>query len=230
MQAHAMTLPVLAASAWFEEPPDLPAPLGNVEFAYGKPVLDFLEPAQRRRLSRLARGVFHCAGQVGPPGDARVVFASRHGEAERTLSILEDLAAGAEVSPLLFSMSVHNAVPGLLSILRGNRAPSTALAAGSETFGYGLMEACALWRGDPSKPVLFLYGEDRLPELWAPFVPAEVPHALAMLIGEGGRELTLTWDPSGRGPEPALTQTLHFLGGGRGPWSGPSGSWDWHLA
>jgi len=44
-----------------------------------------------------------------------MVFASRHGEADRTLAILQDLAAGAEVSPTLFSMSVHNSVPGLWS-------------------------------------------------------------------------------------------------------------------
>jgi len=130
MTTSVLTLPILGASSWFEADPGFPEPPGLPDRVVGKPSLDFLEPIQRRRLSSLARGVFHCTGRIGPPGDVPLVFASRHGEAERTLAILGDLAAGAEVSPLLFSMSVHNAVPGLLSILRGNRAPATALAPG----------------------------------------------------------------------------------------------------
>ncbi len=230
------TLPVLEAACWFEEDPGIQglAPGGFPALATGRPALAFVEAIQRRRLSRLARGVFHCAEQVAPPGDVRVVFASRHGESERTLSILRDLAAGTDVSPTLFSMSVHNAVPGLLSILRGNHAGGTALAAGAESLGYGLLAALAALRADPAAPVLLLFGEDRLPELWAPFAPEEVPHALALLLGAGGRELGMTWDPEGRGPEPAEVQSRHFLaalaGGGPGVWAGPTAAWDWRLA
>lgn len=208
-------------------------PCGFLDLSVGKPVLDFVDPAQRRRLSPMARGVLHCAGRLAPPGDLRVVFASRHGEAERTLALLRDLAAGVDVSPTLFSMSVHNAVPGLLSILRGNRAPSTAVAAGSETFGYGLLAAAAAWKADPESQVLYLFGEDRLPELWGPYAPQETPHAIALLIGAGGRDLALGWDPAGRGPEPDRTQSMHFLAALAGPragWTGPTGSWDWRLA
>lgn len=235
MASLEMSLPILGASGWFEEDPAIPGLAGAVDLSFGKPCLDFLEPMQRRRLSPLARGVFHCAGRTGPGGDFRIVFASRHGEAERTLTVLQDIAAGAEVSPILFSISVHNAVPGLFSILGGNKAPVSALAAGAESLGYGLLEAFTAWKSDPSSPVLFLFGEDRVPDTWAPCTQPQVPHALAFLVGEGGRELRMTWDPAGRRPEPEGIQSFRFLaslgnGAPRAPWAGPTASWDWRLA
>lgn len=228
------TLPLMAAAGWFEEDPALPA-AASIDLAVGRPVLDAVDPLQRRRLSRLARGVLHCALRVAPPGDLRMVFASRHGESDRTLAILRDLAAEVEISPAAFSMSVHNAVPGLLSILAGNHASISAVAAGSESFGYGLMAAFAAWKAGPDRPMLFLYGEDRLPELWAPHTPAVAPHALALLLGAGGRDLAMTWDPSIRSEEPGNLQSLHFferLAGLPCPsaWTGPTGAWDWRLA
>lgn len=228
------TLPLLAAAGWFEEDPPIPRAQG-IDLAVGRPALDTVDPIQRRRLSRLARGALHCALRVAPPGDLRLVYASRHGESDRTIGLLRDLASGVDVSPAAFSMSVHNAVPGLLSILAGNRAPISAVAAGSESFGYGLLAAAAAWKADPAQQVLFLYGEDRLPELWAPFVPEVPPHALALLLGAGGRDLVLAWDPERRGSEPGNLQSLHFFGrlaqvSGLGPWTGPTGAWDWRLA
>lgn len=233
MTRREFTLPVIAAACWFEEDPGL-APGPFLDVAWGQPDLGFLEPSQRRRLSRLARGAFHCAGRLPAAGDFRLVFASRHGESERTLAILRDLAAGVDVSPAQFSMSVHNAVPGLVSILRGSRGPAAAVAAGPESLGCGLLEALGSLGTDPS-PVLLLHGEDRLPALWEPSAGPEAPHALGLLLGEGGRPLVLGWDPAGRGAAPGSSQALHLLaalagGGEREPWRGPTAAWDWHLA
>src|SRR5215471_20708496 len=52
--------------------------------------------------------------------ESRYVLASRHGEFSRTLTILAALATGELPSPADFSMSVHNALAGLLSIHTGN--------------------------------------------------------------------------------------------------------------
>jgi hypothetical protein len=235
-----LEFPLLRAAAWFgaEPPEELRAqgPDGFLDLTWGPPELGFVEPLQRRRLSRLARACFHCAGRVSPPGDVRMVFASRHGEAGRTLAILRDLAAGNEVSPTQFSMSVHNAVAGLWSILRGDRASVCAVAAGPESFGWGLVEALAEYRADPGSPVLYVYGEDLLPEPWAGPVPAGLLHAAALLVGEpAGRRLGLTLAPGGTGQdgaEPEGLQSLHCLaslGRPQAPWAGPGGSWDWHL-
>jgi hypothetical protein len=215
MTSFPLGIPVLRAAAWFgEDPLDpllAPGSDGFLDLAWGEPEVAFVERAQRRRLSPLARACFHCASRVRPAGDARMVFASRHGEADRTLAILRDLAAEAEVSPTLFSMSVHNSVPGLWSILNGNRAAFCAVAAGPATFGWGLVEALAAWEADRSAPVLYVYGDDRLPEPWAGSTPAGMPHAVALLVGAPAvRELVLAGGPEPQA-EPAVPQSIRCL-------------------
>lgn len=105
MTSAPLLLPLLRAAAWFgEEPPDpllAPGSDGFLDLAWGEPDVGFVDRQLRRRLSPLARACFHCAHRVAPAGDARMVFASRHGEADRTLAILNDLALEAEVSPTL---------------------------------------------------------------------------------------------------------------------------------
>ena len=236
-----LEIPLLRAAAWFGEDPLAPGAgtLGPgadwLDLAWGPPDVGFVEPLQRRRLSPLARAFCHCAQRISPEGDVRLVFASRHGEADRTLGILRDLAAGNEVSPTLFSLSVHNAVPGLWSILKGNRAAACALAAGPETFGWGLVEAVAALQAGAA-PVLFVYADDRLPEPWVGPAPAGFPHAVAMLLGEpAARRLRLDRAPlAGPAVEPALPQSIHCLralaGGPAETWTGPDAAWTWQLA
>jgi len=229
-QTPALIIPRLRACAWFEADPGIPGLTpgsgGHLEVAFGELDLGFVEPMLRRRLSRLARGVFHCAERLSPPGDVRVVYASRHGEADRTLGILRELAADREVSPALFSMSVHNAVVGLWSILKGNRAPATALAAGPETFGWGLVEAAGTLAAEPGAPVLYLYADDRLPEPWADGPGGPGLHALGLLLGgpEGAR---LSFEPRA-GAEGSGLQAHQFLAAWRAGQVAKDG-WRWHI-
>lgn len=237
---RSLALPLLRAAAWFEAEPLDPrlagGPDGFLDLAWGKPDVAFVEPLTRRRLSPLARGIFHCAQRVSPDGDVPVVFASRHGEAARTLAILQDLAAEREVSPTAFSMSVHNAVPGIWSILKGNQAAATALAAGPETFGWGLVEALGIWRADPVTPVLYLYGEEPLPELWAGPAPQPGLHTVALLLGApAARILTVAWDPALGGREDPVPQSFLALaalrdGTGGEPGPGQAAGWEWKWA
>ena len=164
-------IPLLRASIWSGEPdPELPAPgHGFPDLTTGDPDVGFVAPLLRRRLSRSARGMLHCAHRVAPADTGiRTVFASRHGEMDRTVAILKELHDGAEISPALFSLSVHNAVAGLWSIAKGSREASTSIAAGPDTFGWGLLEAFGTWQAEPSAPVLFVYGDDDLPDLFKP--------------------------------------------------------------
>ena len=225
-----LIIPYVRACAWFEADPGIPglAPgsRGHLEVAFGDLDLAFVEPMLRRRLSRLARGVFHCAQRLAPSGEVRVVFASRHGEADRTLGLLRDLAADMELSPALFSMSVHNAVVGLWSILKGNRAPATALAAGTETFGWGLVEAAGALAAEPGAPVLYLYADDRLPEPWAEGPDEPGLHALGLLLGgpDGAR---LSFEPRAGAAAPG-PQAHHFLAAWGAPQVAQAG-WRWHI-
>ncbi|MCE1229704.1 MAG: beta-ketoacyl synthase chain length factor, partial [Firmicutes bacterium] len=235
MTLHSFDIPLLRAALWTEEPLEASWPEG-LEAASGAPDVAFVPAIQRRRLGRLAKGMLHCAHRLCPePGDRRTVFASRHGELERTVTILNDLATGTELSPTLFSLSVHNAVAGLWSILQGNHGPSTALAAGTSTFGWGILDAFFALNQSPHEPVLYVFGEDRIPELYQPFLPGNEPaHAMAFLVGRPAAfTLTVTWNDEPQSDLSSEAQSLHFLQSltcaESLPWRGREGAWNWHV-
>jgi hypothetical protein len=176
--------------------------------------------------------MLYCAHRVaGDLGPMPSVFTSRHGEAVRTLPVLEDLAEGLPPSPTQFSMNVHNATAGIWSIARRDPSPSLSLAAGPETFGCGLVEAHAIHVAKPGTPVLLVHGDAPLPPLLAAF--DENPlllHALALLIGlPAVHHLILTWSPEARPPGPREgPSALDFEAPG-GPWATADGAWAWRV-
>ncbi|WP_459859258.1 beta-ketoacyl synthase chain length factor [Dongia sp. agr-C8] len=117
----------------------------------------------RRRIGTFAQRAISAALGCAGATPSRYIFASRHGELGRTVGILGAIAAGETPSPTEFSMSVHHALAGLLSIHTGNREGHTAVAAGVDTFGFGFMEAAAYVAAD-AKPALLVYYDDALPE------------------------------------------------------------------
>jgi hypothetical protein len=144
----------------------------------------------RRRVSPLGQAALRCAWNLPDASRARMVFASRHGEFGRTLSILDAIAAHAEVSPADFTLSVHHALAGLLSIAQSNRHGHTAVAAGSESFGFGLMEAVTSLVEHPAEP---------LPAPYDHFTTGlDNPLALALSLGpaDAGEGISLTISPS----------------------------------
>ena len=120
------------------------------------PVVDFVPPLQRRRLSPLQKIFFHLAHFEDQPTPKNIVFASRDGEDTLTRRIVEDFQADGSVSPQRFSTSVYNAAPGLWSVFTKNPAPYTAIAAGDDTVERGLFEA----EHSTLSPTLFVYAEE----------------------------------------------------------------------
>ncbi|MEY2840859.1 MAG: hypothetical protein RJB60_3158, partial [Pseudomonadota bacterium] len=53
-----------------------------------------------------------------------MVFASRYGDATRSLAMLGDLVNQQALSPSSFALSVHNAVAAIYSIARGDKGHS----------------------------------------------------------------------------------------------------------
>ncbi|RON15323.1 beta-ketoacyl synthase chain length factor [Pseudomonas frederiksbergensis] len=150
------------------------------------PDVSFLPAMQRRRLSRLARMAF----SVGwPLADGRqdlpLVFISRHGETPRTFEILSDLATDQPLSPTQFSLSVHNAVIGLWSIMRGETSEMTALAAAGDGLEHGMLEAAALLdEGAPA--VLLVVTEEQPPAAYSAWIDdVPFPYAVGLLITPG---------------------------------------------
>jgi len=227
---HTFKIPLLRASVWSQEGPNGLSPF--LDRAAGPPDVAFLDPLIRRRLSPLGRGMLHCAHRVVDGlGPTPSVFTSRHGEAARTLPVLEDLAQGLQPSPAQFTMNVHNATAGIWSIARQDPSPSLSLAAGPETFAWGLIEAHAIHTADPDVPVLLVHGDAPLPPLLAAFDEDLLPlHALALLIGlPAVHHLILTWSPEARPPGPREgPRAIDFEAPG-GPWITADGAWTWRV-
>ncbi len=158
---------ILAKAEWTESPES------------PKPDVSFIPPMERRRLTPLEKAALSVAWKVYPHGEQiPVVFASRWGEIGTTLKLMKQMHDEGEMSPAGFSNSVHNAAPGHLSLLTGNKAPYTAIAAGPESYDMGLLEASTY----PGK-VLFVYAEETTPEMYRPHFPEVLSaHAEALLI------------------------------------------------
>jgi len=174
------------------------------------PDVGFLPAMQRRRLSRMARMLFHVAWPLVEQDEAvPLVFVSRHGETPRTFAILDDLARGEPLSPTAFSLSVHNAPAGLWSIARGDCSEITALAAEVDGLEHGIMEACGLLaEGAPS--VLLVVAE----EMPAPLYRAQIDdvpfsYALALkLTAKAHWHLALS---TGNGPRSRWPHALELV-------------------
>lgn len=149
-----------------------------------QPACAFLPPMQRRRLSRLARMTMETAWPLcGEDEQLPFVFASRHGETTRTLALLGDIADGQPLSPTQFGLSVHNAVAGQWSILRGQRGESTAIAGEADTFEHAVLEgALLLDTGAPA--VLVVVAEEQPPAAYAPWID-DVPFSYAVALRLG---------------------------------------------
>ena len=142
-----------------------------------------LPPTLRRRVTAVGQMAFRAACELSVPERARFIFCSRHGEFRRTLSILAALTNGEALSPAEFSLSVHNALAGLLSIAWRNTAGHTTIAAGADSFGSALVEAASLLMERPDEPVLLVYFDEQLPEPYDEIADNdETCVAIAMLL------------------------------------------------
>ena len=152
----------------------------------------------RRRVGVLGQQALRLAWGIGGAGEARLVASSRHGEFGRTLGILDRIIAAEPVSPAEFTLSVHHALIGLLSIACGNRRGHTAVAAGPESFGFGFLEALCCLAETPDEPVLLIHYDEQLPEPFTNFASDTGP-AMALVValaaGGPGEAMTLRLAP-----------------------------------
>jgi len=170
----------------------------------------------RRRVSQVGQKALQAAFSLPDVGASRFVLSSRHGEFGRTLTHLKALADGEPLSPADFSLSVHHALVGLLSIATKNRLGHTAVAAGRETFGYGLLEAAAAAAERPGSPVVLMHFDEPLPpeylEIDEPQEPAlALALSVACTVGDSGN-LCLAMDPAAESEPPCGSLATEFLG------------------
>lgn len=180
---------------------------------------------------------------LGEQGGVPTVFASRHGEVQRAVELLTQLAGGELLSPTAFGMAVHNATAGLFSIARTDRASHIAVAAGESTLEHAVIEACGLL-ADGAPAVLVVMGDCPLPEVFEPFADCdEQPYAFAWLLtADGPQRMELGWHApegvaaAGRDAMPGgLAVLRYFLNGEVGEAleraaDGRAWRWKWHAA
>ena len=146
-----------------------------------QPACDFIPPMQRRRLSRLARIVMHTAWPLCTADEQLpFVYASRHGETTHTFAMLDEIGHEAPLSPTRFGLSVHNAIAGQWSILRGQRGESVAMAGEGDTFEHAVVEAAALL-ADGAPAVIMVIAEERPPGAYDGWIE-DVPFSYAVAL------------------------------------------------
>jgi len=148
---------------WAQGFPQLPQPTVQTV-----PALAEMPAMMRRRVDRLGRLACQVAYWCQPAAGAPMVFASRYGDATRSLALLGDLVRGEPVSPAGFGLSVHNAISALYSIAQGHTGNTVVVAGGRATVAAALAEAAALL-ADGAPEVLVVYYEAPLPAGYAEF-------------------------------------------------------------
>ena len=199
-----------------------------------KPNVKDLPMMLRRRLSRFGRMAMRVALDSGATDEVRLVFSSRYGDAVQTAGLLTDLSHQEPVSPAVFSMLVHNALAGLFCIHNKNRHPHTAIAAGDESFCAGLLESAVLLAEEPQIPVLLIYCDEPLPEIYDGYAESDTPSvALALLLtakpGDNGHQFGFTANDQKAAvgqSDPAIS-FVDFLRGQADGWSWSSNSKTW---
>lgn len=188
----------------------------------GTPGLPDVPAMQRRRIERLGRMAIQaaCWCEEGQGADSTVplVFASRHGDVERSMELLRALVAGEGLSPTTFGLSVHNAVAALYSIVRGHRGNYLALAAGRATVEAACVEAFGLLADGASEVRVIAY-ESPLPRVYAGFVDEPDPYfAWCWRVAPAdrpGTRLSLGWGAGSRdsvfGTLPHSLEAMRFL-------------------
>ncbi|WP_349985325.1 beta-ketoacyl synthase chain length factor [Stenotrophomonas sp. WHRI 8082] len=193
----------------------------------GTPGLSEVPAMQRRRIERLGRMAIQaacwCEPEQGADSTVPLIFASRHGDVERSMELLRSLVADEALSPTTFGLSVHNAIGALYSITRGHRGNNLALAAGKATVEAACLEAVGLL-ADGAAEVRIIAYDPPLPELYAEFIDEPAPYyawcwRIAAASPEGTR-LRLAWrgdtaqdDPPG--PLPHALDLHRFLLSGK---------------
>jgi len=151
-----------------------------------QPDVSVIPAMLRRRLSPIGRAALSVIMPLAQThGAMPLVYVSRHGDLNRTLGLLEELAQGEPMSPTAFSLSVHNATAGLFSIQQGLTRNITALSGGAQELVPGLLESLGLCSLETTR-VLCVFCDESPPAVYQHQVdqPAQ-PYALAVVIGQG---------------------------------------------
>jgi hypothetical protein len=150
-------------SLWLQWATEPFLPAGNEQ-----PAVAQMPPMLRRRLGPLGRMAAQVAYDCQADSGIPVVFASRYGDASRSLALLGDFSLGEAMSPADFALSVHNAIGAMYSIARRDTANFSSVTAGPASAAAAVVEAAGLL-ADGSPEVLLVCYDAPLPGEYATF-------------------------------------------------------------
>lgn len=124
-----------------------------------------IDPNKIRRLHNTDKISLKLATELVRKSDVDfIIYSSRHGQIVNSTEIVKKIISRDEVSPAIFSISVHNAPVGMLTILENLHIPHTAISAAEDSFLTGLTLSGI--KTDHYKKILYIYTEYNLPEFY----------------------------------------------------------------
>ncbi|AEF53619.1 beta-ketoacyl synthase chain length factor [Marinomonas posidonica] len=140
-----------------------------------------ISPMLRRRFTPMGKVAAASLYELDLSENTPLVFASRHGDIELTLSLLQNIAQDQDLSPTNFSLAVHNAIAGLLSIARKDTSTITSITACRDIIPLAILEA--ITQLQDFEQVVCLICDTPIPDIYKPYTEScEIPYAIAMLL------------------------------------------------
>lgn len=110
----------------------------------------------RRKFSHLDKLVLTVLSQIYDENINEIIFTSKNGEFDRLKDIISQYQTDNMVSPIKFSSSVHNFSVSTFFQLNKITTPYSALSAGDESLGAGLVSAIV----QPDKRICVCYADE----------------------------------------------------------------------
>ncbi|MCF6765858.1 beta-ketoacyl synthase chain length factor [Thiotrichales bacterium 19S3-7] len=148
-------------------------------------------PAQyKRRLSHASRLALTAALTVTETTKLQktstidyIVFGSQHGELDNTVNVLNAISHKETLSPMKFSLAVHNAAAGLYTIIERINTPATSIAAGVDTFLMSMLDAINFLKSNANKTALVVVFDQLLPHCYQGLtIRYDCAYAIALLL------------------------------------------------
>lgn len=146
------------------------------------PLIAHVPKTLKRRLGNIGFNVIsvmNLCTENSEADDMIWVISSRHGDTNRMIRLFQNVCDNDLLSPTDFSMSVHNALPGMHSIQTNNTSMHTAISGGVHSFALGLLEAYVLLKTKNQK-IGYLYYDFQLPDAYSAL---EIDNQESLIIG-----------------------------------------------
>jgi hypothetical protein len=205
-----ITFNIRTWTGWMPENPLLTAGTSSRIKRSQTPDASSVPAMLRRRLNPLGRA---CVSVTKDIADNRhegaLVYCSRHGDLERSLTVLQEVASKSPVSPMQFSLSVHNAITGILSIHNQFTGCISSIAFGEEGLTPTLLEAAGLLADHPE--VVCILSDVPPPDIYRkPNYGPNVPYAACFVLSRGD-DLSFSTSCKPAPPPTTLPQGMALL-------------------